>query len=211
MNVFTTPQGAFQRHKYISDSQDANIYKTTFLSPVCQFELHKPEHNLQDLHQRNTLCHTQGSYPPFVPTLTSSDPEASLKYSLAIFSNPHIHSLWLCWEMHSVKAKNNLNKSIFKAFASQLQAYEAVFQSPNSSELTHSLRAVAQLVPQAAQPSLPTAGSNAGGRGYERDTGHKWLRSAEIQLGDRGLPASIRALQEVFEDLRQSFPKSLRS
>lgn len=45
------------------------------------------------------------SYPSFVPTLTSSDPAASLKYSLAIFSNPHIHSLWLCWEIIQLRLR----------------------------------------------------------------------------------------------------------
>lgn len=190
MNVFTTPQGAFQRCKYIFDLEDANIHKTIFLSPVLPIWTLQSRAQFGRFILENILRHTQGSCPPFMPTLTSWDPEASLKYSLAIFSNPHIHSLWLCWETHSVKAENNLNKSIFRTFASQLQAYRAVFQSPNSPELTHSLTAVVQLVPHAAKLSWQSTGSNPGARGYETHTVHgglevlkyNWVTAVSMQV-----------------------------
>lgn len=120
-----------------------------FSSPVHQFELQSWAQFVRCV-RGNMPCHAQGSCPLFVLTLTSSDPEAPRKYSLAIFSNPHIHSLWLCWETHSVRAPSNLNWFISRTFVSQLQAYGAVFQSPSSHELSSSLTAVVQLLLYAA-------------------------------------------------------------
>lgn len=145
INVFTTPQGPFQKRKCISNMHYASSCKTITSLPVHQFELQSWAQFVRFVPE-NMWCHTQGSCPLFVLTLTSSDPEAPRKYSLAIFSNPHIHSLWLCWETHSVRAPSNLNQFIWRTFVSQLQAYGAVFQSPSSHELSSSLTAVVQLL-----------------------------------------------------------------
>lgn len=122
INVFTALQSAFWRSKY-TDLWDTNIYKTNFLSSVCQFELPQSRAQSARFIPASLLSYTQGSCSLFMPTLTSSDAEASLKYSLAIFSNPHIHSLWLCWEKHSVRAERSLNRSVFRAFPSQQQCF----------------------------------------------------------------------------------------
>lgn len=71
------------------------------------------------------------NYPSFLPTLTSSDPEASLKYSLAIFSNPHIHSLWLCWENTQLRLRTTSGKLSSGHFPPQCRLREQGLSAPS--------------------------------------------------------------------------------
>lgn len=64
---------------------------------------------------------------------------------------------------HSVKAENNLRKTLLRTFSSPVQAEGAGAQCPKSLELTHSPVVVVQPVPH-------TAGSNPGARGGDTHT-----------------------------------------
>lgn len=102
------------------------------------------------------------SYPSFVPTLTSSDPAASLKYSLAIFSNPHIHSLWLCWEITQLRLRITSGELSPGHLPPHCRRREQCCSAP-SPWSSHSPMVVVQPVPH-------TAGSNPGARGDETHT-----------------------------------------
>lgn len=135
---------------------------------------------------KSTIPHI--NCPFFVPTLTSSDPEASLRYSLAIFSNPHIHSLWLCWEIIQLRLRitpgdNNNNNN-------------------NPSPQDISLPTAEGVVPQVPGAHTQPHGCCSGTHSWQEHEVMRHTHSsggpgwAEMQLGDTGLPASVRALHK---------------